>query len=398
LVNALKKLRQAGDKHLFTLREIIDPSSLLVWVEGPQREGSMNKSFVLYICVVVIASLLALWCRQNSLTAFAGQGDVKLKQNSTNTETTELTAFAGQGNVKSEQNSTNSTRTAELTAFAGQGDVKLKQNSTKITRTAELTAFAGQGNVKSKQNSTNSTRTAELSSGTLTTPSYEWVQNCTRRITQKGLIPFNITWESYRLGDCIKLCNACRGPRSDTMAVQYGNLDCKTGNHVAGGNLTLVEEVFQLHKQDPSFTVPAADELVIHLRLGDVVDRSKATVEEMLMDGADPAHAISFLTAIKSIHEYLANIQESGLHKVVIRGGSHTRKHYKKSRTYAGCLKEAIENAGYHVSMEVEGNTPDHDFYYMSHATKVIVSTGGYSRLIGKMVKKGGGIIVGRTF
>jgi hypothetical protein len=186
------------------------------------------------------------------------------------------------------------------------------------------------------------------------------------------------------------------------MAVQYGNLECETGNYVPEGNwtgnLTVVEEIFQLHKQDSLFTVPAADELVIHLRLGDVIDRAQATVEDMLMYGADPRHAGSFLTAIKSVHEYLANIQESGLHKVVIRGGSHKARFYKKSRVYAGCLKEAIENAGYHVSMEVEGNNPDHDFYYMSHATKVIVSTGGYSRLIGKMVEKGGGIIVGSTF
>jgi hypothetical protein len=257
--------------------------------------------------------------------------------------------------------------------------------------------------------STNTTQTANLSSNIHTSPSYEWVQNCTRRITQKGLIPLKVTWEGYRLGDCIKTCNPCKGPRSDTMAVQYGNLYCNTRKGtprelrlqmmaLKGGNLTAVEEIFQLHKHDPSFRVPAADELVIHLRLGDVIERSQAKVEQMLMNGADPKHANSFKTAIKSIHEYLADIQKSGLHKVVIRGGSHQKKYYQKSRVYAGCLKEAIENAGYHVSMEVEGNTPDQDFYYMSHATKVVVSTGGYSRLIGRMVKKGGGIIVGRTF
>jgi hypothetical protein len=162
--------------------------------------------------------------------------------------------------------------------------------------------------------------------------------------------------------------------------------------------MTVVEEIFQLHKQDPSFTVPAADELVIHLRLGDVIERSDSEVETMLMKGADPGHNKNFKTAIKSIREYLANIQESGLDKVVIRGGTHKTKYYEKSRVYAGCLKEAIGNAGYHVSMEVEGNTPDQDFYYMSHATKVIVSTGGYSRLIGRMAERGGGIIVGRTF
>jgi hypothetical protein len=133
-----------------------------------------------------------------------------------------------------------------------------------------------------------------------------------------------------------------------------------------GGNLTVVEDVFQLHKPDPSFTVPAGDELVIHLRLGDVIERSQAEVETMLMKGADPSHNKNFKTAIKSIHEYLTDIQESGLDKVVIRGGSHKTKFYENSRVYAGCLKEAIGNAGYHVSMEVEGNTPDQDFFHES--------------------------------
>jgi hypothetical protein len=307
-----------------------------------------NSRSALYLCGVLIVSLSARWCEprlqtQNSFTNVAGQGDA----------------------VKSEQYSANRSNRTELTI--------------------------------------NNTET-EISSDSLATPSDEWVQNCTRRITEKGLIPFNVTWEEYRLGDCIKLCRVCdRGPRN-SMARQYGNLVCGTGKddktrkHVHGGNLTFVEKVLQLHTQDPSFTLPAVDELVIHLRIGDVIERSKAPVEEMLMHGANPAHYKTFKTAIKSVHEYISNIQESGLHKVVIRGGAHKPNEYKKSRVYAECLKEAIENAGYHVSMEVEGNTPDSDFYYMSRAKTIIVSTGGYSRLMGQMVKKGGGTVVGRTF
>jgi hypothetical protein len=65
---------------------------------------------------------------------------------------------------------------------------------------------------------------------------------------------------------------------------------------------------------------------------------------------------------------------------------------------YTGCLKEAIENTGNNVSTELEGNNPDQDFYYMGHAKRLIVSTGGYLRSMGKMVQKGGGVVIGRVF
>jgi hypothetical protein len=365
---------------------------------GPwPRVGTRQSIGCLGILVFVSANMIS---NGRSITEsgndIAGSpAAISSKQNSTNNRTAAFTINNRTAelsfDMKSEQHFTNN-RTAELSF-----DMKSEQPSTN-NRTAELTS-----DVKPEQNSTKN-RTAKLSSDSLATPSDKWVKRCTKRITEKGLIPLNVTWELYRLGDCIKLCASCEGGPKNSMARQYGNLACGTGEddktrkHVPGGNLTFVEKVLQLHTQDPSFTIPAVDELVIHLRLGDVIEGSKAPVAEMLMHGANPAHHRNFKTAIKSVHEYISNIQESGLHKVVIRGGSHMPERYKKSRVYSECLKEAIENAGYHVSMEVEGNTPDSDFYFMSRAKTIIVSTGGYSRLMGKMVKKGGGTVVGRTF
>jgi hypothetical protein len=176
--------------------------------------------------------------------------------------------------------------------------------------------------------------------------------------------------------------------------------------------LTAIEEVFQrrtaLQQQQQRkslnmspydiLTIPDPDELVIHLRLGDVIEKSNASITQMLLSGAEPAHHKNFQFSIKSAHEVLENVQASGLLKVSIRGGSHIPEYYAKSRVYAGCLKRAIQQAGYQVKMSLDHTTPDQDFYYMSHASKIVVSTGGYSRLIGRLVQKRGGTIVGRTF
>jgi hypothetical protein len=244
-----------------------------------------------------------------------------------------------------------------------------------------------------------------------------FLDRCVMDFEDDDIKPFELVpgWEWYRLGDCIKLCQGCANGskiKNGTFAADYFQHHCPGDR----SNLTAIEEVFQrridsLQQQQQQqqqqslivspydiLTVPDPDVLVIHLRLGDVIENSAASVEQMLLSGADPAHNINFKSSIKSVHEVLANIQESGLSKVSLRGGSHQANYYVKSRVYAGCLKKAIQHAGYQVQMSLDRTTPDQDFYYMSHATHIVVSTGGYSRLIGKLVQKRGGTIVGRTF
>ena len=162
----------------------------------------------------------------------------------------------------------------------------------------------------------------------------------------------------------------------------------------------MVLELMQERRSDPSFKTPDEDELVIHLRLGDVVENSPSDVETMLIKGAVPRHSAAYgsRSSIKSVYEYLSNIADSGSSKVTIVGGSHHPDNYRKSRVYANCLWQSIEKAGYIVGMQVDGSDPDHDFYFMASARKIAVSTGGFSRLVGRLVELSGGTIVGRSF
>jgi len=102
------------------------------------------------------------------------------------------------------------------------------------------------------------------------------------------------------------------------------------------------------------------------------------------------------VTGIKRAYELLANACESGALRVAIIGGSH--KPLKKSRPYAECLLRTFEKAGYSASLEVNNATPDQDFYRMSHAKHIVVSSGGYSRLVGRNAERHGGRIYGRFF
>ena len=224
-------------------------------------------------------------------------------------------------------------------------------------------------------------------------------------------LPFDVDpdWEGYRLGDCIKMCKECMvhpGAQKQigSLMDQYHKQACPENNtnFVSGGNLTLISNLFEQRKDNPSFKTPAEDELLIHLRLGDVLEFSLANVETMLIEGESPFHSSAFKNSIKSAYEYIADIVNSGRKQVVIRGGTHNPQFYRKSRVYSECLEEVIVAAGYYydynVSLQLLEGTPEQDFYYMSHARQLVVGVGGFSRIIGKMVKYHGGTIIGRTF
>lgn len=196
-----------------------------------------------------------------------------------------------------------------------------------------------------------------------------------------------------------------------TFATQYGGVKgrCLQGRN----NLTHIAHVFLQSKQHymekfPSespgyatcFQEPDPDAVVIHLRLGDVIEKvENVSVVDMLYKGASPAHHKNFRNSIKPISEYLDNLQTNNLTKVSIRGGSHKAELYRKSTVYGHCLKTAIKYAGYDLMQyEIDSGNPDYDFYYMSHAKAYISTVGGYSRLIGNMVKHFGGQVIGRTF
>ncbi len=253
-------------------------------------------------------------------------------------------------------------------------------------------------------------------------PNREWIDTCVKDLDVSDLMkPFHVVWRRYVLGDCIKQCRNCyflkcvRHPektkqqgsgcyqktsRNDTFAALYHFRACKANRHEIDGNLTIVDQILkEAEFSDSSFVRPPSDTLVMHLRLGDVIENSKNSVAEMLGSGGDPWHTDTYKSAIKSIDEYLSDIDSSGLSKIEIRGGSHDPNFYQKSRIYAGCLYRAIQMAGYsRVNMQIEGSDPDHDFFYIGYAKHLSVSSGGFSRLMGTMAKRHGGRMVGREF
>jgi len=128
-----------------------------------------------------------------------------------------------------------------------------------------------------------SSRTTILSDNKLATynatpsgwwPTDEWLKQCATQESVKQQEAGNKTtfviqpgWQSYRLGDCIKMCQAC-GNFPDSLASLYSEMACQEQNlpQKKGGNKTVIDRILQLREGAPGFVQPDNDEIVVHLR------------------------------------------------------------------------------------------------------------------------------------
>ena len=113
-------------------------------------------------------------------------------------------------------------------------------------------------------------------------PSIEWLKNCTTDLSLSDEGEFK-NGTAMVLGDCIRLCNcyvhSMHLPKTSFNYMYWvrgcrHKLGDKNVTWVRGGNLSLVDEIHQIQSTYPGFTSPEPDELVIHLRLGDVLECS----------------------------------------------------------------------------------------------------------------------------
>lgn len=240
-------------------------------------------------------------------------------------------------------------------------------------------------------------------------PSNEWVKNCVQDFSSQT--EADGEWDvisRIALGDCIKFCRCYHGnhPNTTFNKIYFGKTcpltfpSPKNGATPGNFSLSVIDEVHEIQRHYPNFTIPEPEALVMHLRLGDILEEASSNVTELLISGGDPGYRPNghFRNSIKSIHELLDNVHSSKAKTVHIVGGSHKKEFWRKSRVYAGCLHRAIETAGYNTTMRLEGTHPDIDFYYISHARQMVVSAGGYSNLMGQLVEYRGGKIIGRSF
>lgn len=167
---------------------------------------------------------------------------------------------------------------------------------------------------------------------------------------------------------------------SNSIATQYFNRKKKDEDYD-----TLLEIT-----KNTSYEIPKEKELIIHLRIGDVIDWEYPDDLDDLLNGVKNWHYARNYDYYK---DKLSLIEED-IEKIILVGGFHTSSDHSRSLYYTNKIKEFIEAKGYNVELRINRGTPDEDFVYMVNSKYFLKSGGGYSRLINKLVKLNNGVVL----
>ena len=128
---------------------------------------------------------------------------------------------------------------------------------------------------------------------------------------------------------------------------------------------------------------------VVHLRIGDVLERSKrreGTIDHVFEYGTAYHHPLShYRSIIRLTANYSRFVIMAGAHQSY--GGS-----FRFSEAYIDGIAAPFRSAGNPVFMRL-GLNPDDDFRYGSSAACFVVGKGGYSHLVADGVILQGGVV-----
>ncbi len=143
----------------------------------------------------------------------------------------------------------------------------------------------------------------------------------------------------------------------------------------------VVKEFIKEHK----CTVPGDNSVVVHLRLGDVLEKSTFTVDEHTRDYLDFTNGVNYIKPFSYFHEALNTT--SPTQSVILLFGTPLgnivtgNETVTKSMEYVLKLQSFIETMNFTCSIH-KSASPDEDFVFGVSATQLITTGGNFSRLM----------------
>jgi GR25 family glycosyltransferase involved in LPS biosynthesis len=153
--------------------------------------------------------------------------------------------------------------------------------------------------------------------------------------------------------------------------------------NVGHRNFEVLAEIIDNHRK--TITLPEKNEVVVHLRCGDVMEDSDHTVEEMLEKDVLYNNGYAYIHSLEYYENIFRNLVNNGIVKMTIISGSHFEfDNYNKSCQYIEAIKLLANLYGMQTKLRL-GSEPDDDVTYMVSATHFIPGKGGFSKIISKL-------------
>jgi len=221
-------------------------------------------------------------------------------------------------------------------------------------------------------------------------------------------------WNDYRLSDSIG-----KYPDAPGCDRYPESLACAYSKQTSSAyNVAILLQILQEWKESgkllPTSELPQADEIVVHLRLGDALcakhDFCGSAQPDCFQNSSDcftnDGHRYAYSkpdyeAVLELIKEKVGGSLDNW--KVVIVGNPYhwTRTtdprqgDFSVDRKYVSDVKELFIKSGFpEVRVHgLDGFTPDEDFMYMTSARMLVLGGGGYSELCARVVSHAGGSI-----
>lgn len=138
--------------------------------------------------------------------------------------------------------------------------------------------------------------------------------------------------------------------------------------------------------------LPRNKDLIVHLRVGDVVEEFSTKLYQILISYSYRLHH-NYTCPIRNIHDKISKSKQK-FSKIILVAGSHKDILTPKSCKYIDVIKKYFENNGHTVELRL-GKNPDDDFIFMSNSKYFIPScSGNYTLLVKNIVKILGGKVL----
>ena len=202
--------------------------------------------------------------------------------------------------------------------------------------------------------------------------------------------------EMYRLGDMIDVYNG-HWSRHDkekgfdyhikhfpnSIATEYLLKTTKSRDYQTLLNI--------INKRQPKFYPD--DTLVIHLRIGDVIDENKLDLDKILSEYTKFGAGVNYVRPIKYYTNLIDTIHNYKIKKILLVGGFHRKGNHDKSLQYVNHIKKHFENNGFNCTTRINHNA-DEDFLIMCNSKYFVPSGGRFSNVVKQMVILKGGTVI----
>ena len=197
-------------------------------------------------------------------------------------------------------------------------------------------------------------------------------------------------WLDYRLGDIIKgyfrnrkqfdYLKKIEDKLPDSIGSLYIKRTKNINKNLQNNNFDILKKIIDDKKQ--SLELPDKDDIVIHIRLGDIIRGNKNNIKFQNNNW--------FGTDIGKLEQQIKSIKN--IKKVYLVYGSHKKNiNIGLNNKYLDNIKKMLEK--YNIKPILKNTIPDDDFIFMVNSKKFIQSGGGFSKIISNLVKQNGGMV-----